>query len=59
MIKNIGLNDSMPILIFIFIFQCVQYEFGKISHLAVDVFTTELQREADAVVAICCDDMKV
>lgn len=28
-----------------------------ISHLAVDVFTTELQREGDAVVAICCDDI--
>lgn len=42
---------------FFFFFQCVQYEFGKISHLAVDVFTTELQREADAVVAICCDDI--
>ena len=31
---------------------------NKISHLAVDVFTTtELQREGDGVVAIRCDDI--
>ena len=52
-IKNIGLNDSM---FFFFFFKCVQYEFSKISHLGVDAFTTELQREGDAVV-ICCDDI--